>query len=129
MMPFRVRSIFAKIVFWFVATVALSLVGYVTTSEFLSARFSGRESFIPRFHALFLDDARRAFEEGGSARLDEYLKRLSEYSDAEYFMTDNRGKDLVSGEDRSSLLTKGAVTRRPRRWRFLPKGSQTIRIQ
>jgi len=128
-MQIRVRSIFAKIVLWFVATVALSLVGYVTTLVFLSARFSGRESFIPRFYALFLDDARRAFEEGGSARLDEYLKRLSEYSDAEYFLTDNRGNDLVSGEDRSALLTKGAVTRRPRRWPFLPKSSPTIRIQ
>ena len=112
-MQIRVRSIFAKIVLWFVATVALSLVGYVTTSVLLSARISGRESFIPRFHALFLDDARRAFEEGGSARLDEYLKRLSEYSDAEYFLTDSRGKDLVSGEDRSDLLTKAAVSASP----------------
>ncbi len=90
------RSIFAKIVYWFVATVALSLVGYVTTWMFLSARISGRESFNPRFPALFLDDARRALDTGGPARLDEYLKRLSEYSDAEYFLTDNRGKDLVS---------------------------------
>jgi signal transduction histidine kinase len=128
-MQIRVRSIFAKIVLWFVATVALSLIGYVTTSVFLSARLSGRESFIPRFHALFLDDARRAFEEGGSARLDEYLKRLSEYSDAEYFLTDSRGKDLVSGDDRSALLTRAGVTRRTRRWPFLPKSGQPIRIQ
>ncbi len=98
------RSIFAKIVYWFVATVALSLVGYVTTWMFLSARISGRESFNPRFPALFLDDARRALDTGGPARLNEYLKRLSEYSDAEYFLTDNRGKDLVTGEDRSALF-------------------------
>jgi signal transduction histidine kinase len=128
-MHIRVRSIFAKIVLWFVATVALSLVGYVTTSVFLTERNSGRESVNPRLHAFFLDDARRALEEGGPARLDEYLKRLGEYSVAEYFLTDSRWKDLVSGEDRSALVTKAAAARRPRRWRFLPRSSQSIRIQ
>jgi signal transduction histidine kinase len=124
-----VRSIFAKIVYWFVATVALSLVGYVTTWVFLSARISGRESFNPRFPALFLDDARRALDTGGPARLDEYLTRLSEYSDAEHFLTDSRGKDLVTGEDRSALFTRAAVARRPRRWWFLPRSGQTVRVQ
>jgi signal transduction histidine kinase len=128
-MQIRVRSIFAKIVLWFAATVALSLVGYLTTSVFLTARNSGRQSVNPRLHALFLDDARRAFEEGGPEGLDENLKRLSEYSDADFYLTDSRWKDLVSGDDRSPLLTKAAAGRRPRRWRFLPRSSQTIRIQ
>ena len=43
-MRIRVRSIFTKIVLWFVATVLLSLVGFVITSAFVSARLSGRNA-------------------------------------------------------------------------------------
>jgi signal transduction histidine kinase len=128
-MQIRVRSIFAKIMLWFVATVTLSLFGYVTTMLVLSARMSGRESLNPRLNAIFLDDARRAFEEGGSQELDEYLKRLEEESDAEYFFTDARWKDLVSGADRSALPAKAALPRRSRAWRFLPRSSEAVRVQ
>ena len=47
-MKFRVRSIFTKIVLWFVATVALSLVGFLGTSLLLSARLAGRDTITPR---------------------------------------------------------------------------------
>ena len=43
-MKFRIRSIFTKIVLWFVATVALSLVGLMGTSLLLSARLTGRDT-------------------------------------------------------------------------------------
>src|SRR5262249_23351208 len=81
-MKLRVRSIFTKIVVWFVATVTLSLVGYVATSVILSTRLAGRDGVIPRLHTLFLDDARRAYEEGGSARLAAYLHRLDAYTES-----------------------------------------------
>ena len=64
-MKFRIRSIFTKIVLWFVVTVALSIVGLVGTSLFVSATLTGREPIFSRMNTLFLDDARRAFEEGG----------------------------------------------------------------
>ena len=57
----------------------------------------------PRLNTLFLDDARRAYEEGGSAQLAAYLKRLDAYSESQHFLTDGRGIDLVTGEDRSDL--------------------------
>ena len=53
-MKIRVRSIFTKIVFWFVVTVALSLVGFVGTSLLVSARLTGRDSIVSRLNALFL---------------------------------------------------------------------------
>ena len=43
-MKIRVTSIFVKIVAWFAATVALSLLGYFATSVFLSARLSTSRS-------------------------------------------------------------------------------------
>ena len=115
-MKFRVRSIFAKIVLWFVATVALSLVGFLATSILLSERLSGRDTITPRMSTIFLDDARRAYEEGGTDQLAAYLKRLDAHSDAQHFLTDGRGIDLVTGEDRSDLRR----VRRPAVRRLLP---------
>ncbi len=108
-MKFRIRSIFTKIVLWFVVTVALSIVGLVGTSLFVSATLTGREPIFSRMNTLFLDDARRAFEEGGPAELTSYLERLETYSASQHFLTDGRGIDLVSGIDRSDLR---GVTRR-----------------
>ena len=108
-MKIRVRSIFTKIVLWFTATFVLSLVGYVATSMLLSARLADREPMMPRLNALFLDDASRAYEEGGPTRLAEYLERLNSYTEGEHFLVDARGRDLVSGEDRSGLLAQRAT--------------------
>jgi len=128
-MRFGVRSIFTMIVFWFVATVALSLVGFLGTSVLISARLSGREPIGSRIVTLFLDDARRAYEEGGVAQLDLFLKRLRAYSESEHFLTDRHGIDLISGEDRSALLA-----RRPQARRILPawllsRGSSVVRVR
>jgi signal transduction histidine kinase len=102
-MKFRIRSIFAKIVLWFVVTVGLSLVGFLGTSLLVSATLTGRATNFARINALFLDDARRAYEDGGPVRLAAYLNRLDTYSDSQHFLTDGRGIDLVSGVDRSDL--------------------------
>ena len=124
-MKIRVTSIFVKIVAWFVNTVALSLLGYFATSVFLAARLSSNVSGMPRMSALFLDDARRAFEEGGPERLDAYLRRLSSYTDAEHYLLDKNGVDLATGEDRSNLLAarlsrlrRERPRPRPRAWPF-----------
>jgi signal transduction histidine kinase len=120
-MKIRVRSLFTKIFVWFTVTFALSLVGYVVTSMLLSAQLADREWPMPRLHAMFANDARRAFEEGGSSRLAEYLAQLDSHSDAEHFLVDARGRDLVSGEDRSGLLAQRTL--RPRgRGRFIWPG-------
>ena len=79
--------------------------------------------------ALHLDDARRAYEEGGSARLDAYLKRLNAYSESEFFLTDGSGTDLVTGRDRSSLRAKRPGPYRSRLWRFLPRTGPAVRVR
>jgi signal transduction histidine kinase len=129
-MKFRIRSIFTKIVLWFVATVALSLVGLMGTSLLLSARLAGRDTMGSRLYTLFLDDARRAYEEGGSAELKCYLKRLDAYAESRHFLTNGRGIDLVTGEDRSDLRRARAPVVR----RFLPtwlrnSGNPIVRVR
>ena len=52
-MQLRIRSIFTTIMLWCAATVGLSLVGYIATSILVSVVYSGRDSYTPRFNALF----------------------------------------------------------------------------
>jgi signal transduction histidine kinase len=128
-MKIRLRSIFTKIVVWAIATVVISLVGFVVTSAFVSVRISGRTTNSPRQSMMFLDDARRAFQEGGRGRLGAFLKRLNEHSEAEYFLTDGHGIDLVTGEDRSALRSSGPPVYRSPLERFLPRTETTVRIR
>ena len=129
-MRFRIASIFTKIVLWFIVMVAVSLVGLMGTSLLVSPRFSGRETNSTRLYSLFLDDARRAYEEGGSSQLGAYLKRLNAYSESQYLLTDGRGVDLVTGEDRSDVRR----VRRPPVYRVLPAwlpgtGNPIVRVR
>lgn len=114
-MTFRVRSIFSKIVLWFTATFILSLVGYIGTSMVLSARLADREPLLSRLGALLADDAVRAYDEGGSTALGDYLARLGSYTECQHFLVDAGGRDLVSGADRAGLLARRS-TRSRRAW-------------
>jgi two-component system sensor histidine kinase CpxA len=102
------RSIFTKILLWALGTIALSLVGFAATSWLLDSLRPGRVDFIARTQALQLEGARRAYEEGGPDRLAAYLRRLDELFEAEHFLVDANGKDLVDGHDRSALLAQGS---------------------
>jgi two-component system, OmpR family, sensor kinase len=128
-MKIRVRSIFTKIVGWAVATVVISLVGFIVTSAFISERISGRSAMSPRLSMMYLDDARRAFQEGGPRRLDAFLRRLNEHTESEHFLTDGRGVDLVTGEDRSALrMTDPSIYRSPG-LPYLPGTEKTVRVR
>lgn len=128
-MKLKVQSIFTKIVVWAVATVFISLVGFVFTSAFVSARISGRSVGSPRRGVIVLEDARRAYEEGGPERLDAFLKRLNDYNDTDHFLTDSRGIDLVTGEDRSALRPSGPSALRSPLGRLLPRTETLVRVR
>jgi signal transduction histidine kinase len=101
------RSIFAKIVIWAIGTIALSLVGFLLTTRVLERYWPRPAEFIARTQALQLEGARRAYAEGGPEQLAPYLRRLNElFFDAEHFLVDPAGRDLVNGADRSALLAR-----------------------
>ena len=52
------------------------------------------------------------FRRGARKKLDAFLKRLNDHTEAEHFLTDGRGVDLVTGEDRSALRMSGPSTYR-----------------
>jgi signal transduction histidine kinase len=62
-----------------------------------------------RFQSLQLEDAVAAYTHGGAPEAAAYLKRLSSRLGAVYYLTDERGVDLLSGDDRSALLASARV--------------------
>jgi two-component system sensor histidine kinase CpxA len=54
--------------------------------------------------SLELEEAREAYEEGGSAKLARFISRMQQRLPGQHYLTDARGRDLATGEDRSSLL-------------------------
>jgi two-component system sensor histidine kinase CpxA len=97
--------LFAKILLWFLATILLSLGAFLATSSIILSRL-GPTEFFSRSIDLMVDDARRAYERGGSEELAGYLRRLDEHYRTRHYLTDPNGRDLVNGTDRAWLLAR-----------------------
>ena len=100
------RSILAKILLWSLVTCALSLVAYRGISRALDSPGPRENDPFWRMSVMVEDDVRRAYEEGGPERLAAHLERLDAYLPGKHILTDSRGRDLLTGEDRSSLLRR-----------------------
>lgn len=101
------RSIFARVVLWSLGTFALSLVAYWALSRTLDRKEPGDADPIRGIIEMVEDDLSRAYEEGGSERLAAQLKKLDSYLPGEHLLTDENGRDLITGADRSDLLNAG----------------------
>jgi signal transduction histidine kinase len=98
-----VRSVYAKILLWCFATLVLSLVAFVMVTFFISvhARSGGG---MDRVDAMLLEDASAVYEQGGAAQLGAYLDRLNRRLVSHRYLTDARGQDLATGENRSAFF-------------------------
>jgi len=99
-----VRTVFAKILLWCLATLILALAAYLFISGELAMRFSGKGGPFARTVTFQVEEAEETYHSGGPAALARYLRRLQAYFGPEHFFTDVRGKDLATDADRSSLL-------------------------
>jgi signal transduction histidine kinase len=97
------RSVYFKILLWCFVTLVLSLVAFVMVSAFVSGA-AARGGFITDLHAWQTAEAAQAYESGGAPGLAAYLGRLHLFLKEHDYLTDARGQDLLTGEDRSSLL-------------------------
>ena len=93
---------YAKILLWCFATLALSLVAFVCVTFFMPQH--ARSGGMDRVDAMILEDASQAYDAGGPAKLSAYLERLNQRLGNHRYLTDGGGKDLVMGEDRSPFL-------------------------
>jgi|CZKS01.1.fsa_nt_gi two-component system sensor histidine kinase CpxA len=97
------RSVYFKILLWCFATLLLSLVAFVMVSAFVSGA-AARGGFMTDIHAWQTSEAVQAYESGGSPALGAYLGNLHHFLKERDYLTDARGKDLLTGEDRSEFL-------------------------
>ena len=98
------RSLFAKILMWFLGTTILTSAGIALTTALV---FEAEEPHRPGLHMMLshdLEQARRAYEAGGSAALTAALERMRRNGSAQLALTDVSGRDLATGEDRKDLL-------------------------
>lgn len=101
------RSIFAKILLWSFGTFALSLAAYWAISSALKPHAPPDGDPFWSMVKLVEDDAFRAYREGGAGGLAAHLRRLDEQLPGRHFVTDEAGRDLADGADRSELLRLG----------------------
>jgi two-component system sensor histidine kinase CpxA len=104
------NSLFAKILLWFWCTLAITAVG----SAFISAltvneNATDRQAPASRMVRLQLAEARAAYESGGRPALRAFLDNLDRIYGAHGILTDEKGRDLLTGTDRSDLVRRARL--------------------
>jgi two-component system sensor histidine kinase CpxA len=122
------KSLFAKILVWFWGTLAITLLGSAFISA-LSMNPNDTDERAPwsRFVRFQLEEARTAYETGGRPELQKFLDTLRRNYDAQGILADDKGRDLITGQDRTNLVRRarlgapGATL-----YRFVPVGMATL---
>ncbi len=98
------RSVYAKISLWSFATLVLSLIAFLGVTRVISFQASHRTGQFGQIQSMELEEAREAYEAGGMAKLRAFIDRLHRYVPGEHYLTDAKGIDVLTGEDRSKML-------------------------
>jgi signal transduction histidine kinase len=100
-------SLFGKILLWFWTGMAIAVIG----SAFISAwefrrNVSDRQAPAAQLIAFQLAQARLAYETDGRPGLERFLDTIHRIYEARGILTDENGKDLLTGRDRSALVQR-----------------------
>ncbi|HZU26112.1 MAG TPA: ATP-binding protein [Bryobacteraceae bacterium] len=98
------RSLFAQILIWFLATTAITSLGVAVTSAIVFNRTEGRRGPFGDFIAARTEEAAHAWEQGGRAELARTLAHMRSGRRFDVIFTDANGRDLLTGQDRSGML-------------------------
>src|ERR1700681_2759908 len=96
------RSLYVRLLVALVGTALASLVAFLAT--FFAMTRPAEVRLLHQFQVEQLEDAVATYERDGALGLSTYLERLNQGLDAEHYLIDANGRDLVTGEDRSTLL-------------------------
>ena len=110
------RSLFAKILGWFVLALVTTLAATILTSALTyNPRSSPRQAPFSMLLSLEMSEARNAWESGGRPALQSALARFRQVTNArEVIFTDAGGTDLLTGEQHADLV------REARNWSRFP---------
>ncbi len=97
------RTLYLRIVVTFTLTLICSLVALLWITAHISRRANG--TFFEGSMKLELQQAQRVYEIEGPQSLAEYLAETDEALKGTRYLTDANGRDLVSGADRSAMLS------------------------
>lgn len=117
------RTLFARILLWLCVTIAITVIG----SAFISAlnvtqNVSDAEAPATLRMKFDLEEARAAYENGGRPALAAFMDNLHHIYGTHGILTDEKGRDLLTGQDYSGLIAK---YRGKRAFQFLRFGDFT----
>ena len=118
------NSLFTKILLWFWATLVIAVIGSAVVSA-LNEGNSDRRFPMGRVVAFELAEARHAYETGGQAGLADFMGRMRSVYRGRVILTDEAGRDLLTGENRADLLARARD--RDRFVLFRPRGTMVAR--
>src|ERR1700730_12709380 len=99
------RSLFAKILAWFVVSILVTIAATVLTSALTYDAYSARQAPFSMLLSLEVREARHAWESGGAVELRGALDRLREVNHASKAMLlDGNGMDVLTGESHAGML-------------------------
>lgn len=102
------KSLFGKILLWFLATTVFTGFGIAITSAIALESGAGRPGLFTEVMVQRADEASLAYRRGGAAALTATLARLRGPGRNEVILTDVNGRDLLTGRDHSALLPHAA---------------------
>src|SRR5687768_2860390 len=97
------RSLLLRILLASLGTILASLVAFAATLAVLVGPVN--ERLIHHFQAAQVEELVDALARGGPAEVSTLLHRLDASLGATHYLIDSRGFDVVSGEDRNSLIS------------------------
>jgi signal transduction histidine kinase len=93
------RSLFARILLWFLATTAFTITGLVVTRWLSLDSVTPQQLPLTRTVPILLVEARHAYETGGRERLEKFLARVRRVYDVDGVLIDGAGRNLLTGEN------------------------------
>jgi len=115
------KSVYIKALLLSIGTLVFSLAGFLVISRTMTYRMFAKGSPIGRNAAIQSEEASLAYEKGGATALSSYLgSQHSLYPQLNFYFV-RKGRDLVTGVDRSGLLRMAQS-----RWSFLAVASPIV---
>lgn len=106
------RSLFAKTLLWFLATTAVAITGVIVTTALTFTASDSRQSPFRMLLNVQVEDAKRAYENGGKQGLASVLARFQNVTESQIVFTDSSGTDLLTGQFRPDLKRRMTQQRR-----------------